>query len=162
MVFSITELSQLLVTGYHCVCVCICVQVCAHVYWMEEGRSSQQCMSLSFFSSVLPLPPSLLSLGRGGTQLLFFLQFFFPMCPWACRKNKVIEWIHVPKNSPFKIEYNTVVYMVYFKTCKTITTVLEYFHHPLKKPIPNKSCHFLHSHFLALWGDKTVHCGCGC
>ena len=81
-----------------CVCTCIRVQVCAHVYWTEEGRTSQQRMSLSFLPSVLPLPSSLLSLGRGGIQLLFSLQFFFffPVCPWACRKNKVIEWIHVP------------------------------------------------------------------
>ena len=44
--------------------------------------------------------------------------------------------------------------MVYLKTCKTITTVLEYLHHPLKKPIHNSS-HFYIPPLFSLWGDKN-------
>ena len=104
MVLSVTKSSQLLVTGYHSVCVHVCVCVCVHVFarvyvckcvhmyseWRRGELVSNACPSASFPLSSPYHPPYFpWAVVVFNSFSLYF--FFFFMCPWACRKNKVIE-----------------------------------------------------------------------
>ena len=83
MVFSITKCSQLLVTGYHSVCVCVCVNVCASMCTciLNGGGEKQSAILVPLLLLFCPPPTTLLTFpGPWWYSTPFFFTVFFSRC----------------------------------------------------------------------------------
>ena len=114
MVLSVTKSSQLLVTGYHSVCVCMCVCVlvfarvyvckCVHMYteWRTGELVSNACPSPSFLLSSPYHPPYFPWAVVVFNSFFLCVFFFFSMCPWRVEKKKLLTELMCHKTHPLK------------------------------------------------------------
>lgn len=144
-----------------CAHVRLCVRMCLCTGWRGEvvsNASPSPPLLSSPLSSLSPPVTLLLTFpGLWWYSTAFFFPFFFPMCLLGLYKKK--------NKKPTNLLSEFMCYKTYLfqfsslwynsKSCKTITTVLEYFCYPKKDPILISS-HFLHFATFHLVGRQNT------
>lgn len=154
------------VYAHVCAHVRLCVRMCLCTGWRRGEVVSNASPSPPLLSSPLSSlsPPVTLLLTFPGLwwySTAFFFPFFFSHVPLGPlqkkkKKNPQIYWVN---SCAIKLTYfNSVQFSSLWynsKSCKTITTVLEYFCYPKKDPILISS-HFLHFATFHLVGRQNT------
>ena len=116
MVLSVTKSSQLLVTGYHSVCVHVCVCVCVHVFarvyvckcvhmyseWRRGELVSNACPSASFPLSSPYHPPYFPWAVVVFNSFFLYVFFFFSCVLGRVEKTKLLSEFMCHKTHPLK------------------------------------------------------------